>query len=115
MLSGIVHALQSGERWIDCTDVHGLKKTLYDRFVRLSERCIWENISSALAGSRDTPDRLFIDSSCLKVHRCAGGGNVWPAPSAGSFGDPVLGSLRQRIRSQGRTLAKMEIRASYAS
>ena len=115
MLSGIVHALQSGERWIDCTDVHGPKKTLYNRFVRLSERCIWENIFSALAGSGDTPDRLFIDSNCLKVHRCAGGGNVWSAPSAGSFGYPALGRLRQPIRSQGRTLAKMKIRASYVS
>jgi transposase len=48
------------------------KKTLYNRFVRWSERCIWEDIFSALAGAGDAPDRLFIDSSCIKVHRCAG-------------------------------------------
>jgi hypothetical protein len=27
-----------------------------------------------LAEAGDAPDRLFIDSSCIKVHRCAGGG-----------------------------------------
>jgi transposase len=42
-------------------------------FVRWSERGIWEGIFSALAGAR-CPDRLFIGSSCIKVHRCAGGG-----------------------------------------
>jgi mannitol 2-dehydrogenase len=31
-----------------------------------------------LAGAGDAPDRLFIDSSCIKVHRCAGGGKGGP-------------------------------------
>lgn len=73
VLSGIVHALKSGGRWADCADVYGPKKTLYNRFVRWSERGIWERIFGALAGAEDAPDRLFIDSSCIKVHRCAGG------------------------------------------
>nr|WP_141652470.1 IS5 family transposase [Rhizobium grahamii] len=78
VLSGIVHALRSGGRWADCADVYGPKKTLYNRFVRWSERGIWEGIFSALAGSEDAPDQLFIDSSCIKVHRCAGGGKGGP-------------------------------------
>lgn len=41
--------------------------------------------------------------------------NVWPAPSARLFRRPDPSSLHQRIRSQGRTLAKMKIRASRAS
>ena len=40
--SGIAHALRSGGRWADCADVYGPKKTLYSRFVRWSERGIWE-------------------------------------------------------------------------
>lgn len=90
VLSGIVHALRCGGRWADCADVYGPKKTLYNRFVRWSERGIWEDIFSALAGARDTPDRLFIDSSCIKAHRCAGGakGGPWlmvsAAPRAGA-------------------------------
>jgi len=84
VLSGIVHALRCGGRWADCAAVYGPKKTLYNRFVRWAERGIWEGIFSALAGAGDPPDRLFIDSSCIKVHRCAGGGKggPWPMVSA---------------------------------
>ena len=75
VLSGIVHALKCGGRWADCPrEIYGPKKTLYNRFVRWAERGIWEGIFRALAGEADAPDRLFIDSSCIKVHRCAGGG-----------------------------------------
>jgi transposase len=80
VLSGIVHALKCGGRWADCSDVYGPKKTLYNRSVRWAERGIWENIFSALAGAEDTPDRLFIDSSCIKVHRCAGGAKASLGP-----------------------------------
>ncbi|MEG3151557.1 IS5 family transposase [Sphingomonas sp. ZT3P38] len=74
VLSGIVHALQSGGRWGDCPEqIYGPKKTLYNRFVRWAERGIWEGIFSALAGAEDAPDRLFIDSTCIKAHRTAGG------------------------------------------
>ena len=83
VLSGIVHALKCGGRWADCADVYGPKKTLYNRFVRWAERGVWERIFSALANT-DEADRLFIDSSCIKAHRCAGGakGGAWLMVSA---------------------------------
>ena len=83
VLSGIVHALKSGGRWADCAEVYGPKKTLYNRFVRWAERGVWEKIFSALA-SAEGGDRLFIDSSCIKAHRCAGGakGGAWLMVSA---------------------------------
>jgi transposase len=83
VLSGIVHALRSGGRWADCADVYGPKKTLYNRFVRWAERGIWERIFSTLASAGEA-DRLFIDSSCIKAHRCAGGakGGAWLMVSA---------------------------------
>jgi transposase len=85
VVSGIVHALKCGGRWADCPrEIYGPKKTLYNRFVRWSDRGIWEGIFSALAGAGEAPDRLFIDSSCIKVHRCAGGakGGPWLMVSA---------------------------------
>ena len=83
VLSGIVHALKSGGRWGDCPEqVYGPKKTLYNRFRRWAERGVWERIFAQLAGVEGVPGKLFIDSSCIKVHRTAGGANVWPAPSA---------------------------------
>ena len=83
VLSGIVHALRCGGRWADCAEVYGPKKTLYNRFVRWAERGVWEGIFSALASAEEA-DRLFIDSSCIKVHRCAGGakGGAWLMVSA---------------------------------
>lgn len=86
VLSGIVHVLQSGGRWADAPrEVYGPKKTLYNRFVRWADRGIWTRIFSALAGSEESPDRLFIDSSCIKAHRTAGGEKrgPWPMVSAG--------------------------------
>jgi transposase len=85
VLSGIVHALQSGGRWSDCPEpVYGPKKTLYNRFVRWAERGVWQRIFSELAGVEGVPDRLFIDSSCIKAHRTAGGEKrgPWPMVSA---------------------------------
>ena len=85
VLSGIVHALKSGGRWGDCPEhVYGPKKTLYNRFRRWAERGIWEDIFAALAGAEEAPDRVFIDSTCIKVHRTAGGakGGLWPMVSA---------------------------------
>ena len=34
VISGIIHVLKSGGRWIDAPDVYGPHKTLYNRFVR---------------------------------------------------------------------------------
>ena len=84
VLSGIVHALRSGGRWSDGAEVYGPKKTVYNRFVRWAERGIWDRIFAALAGADGVSDRLFIDASCIKVHRCAGGGKggPWPMVSA---------------------------------
>ena len=100
VLSGIVHALRCGGRWADCADFYRPKKTLYNRFVRWSERGIWEGIFSALAGAADAPDRLFVDSSCIKVHRCAGGGKggPWLMVSAAPKADAIPSSMRSAMR-----------------
>ena len=85
VLSGIVQALKSGGRWGDCPErLYGPKKTLYNRFVRWADRGVWERIFADLAGVAGVPSKLFIDSSCMKVHRTAGGakGGPWPMVSA---------------------------------
>lgn len=104
VLSGIVHALKSGGRWADCPrDVYGPKKTLYNRFVRWAERGVWEDIFAALAGADGVPDRLFIDSTCIKVHRTAGGGKggPWPMVSAAPKADATPNSMRSATRKGG--------------
>lgn len=79
VLSGIVHVLKSGCRWADCPPAYGPRKTVYNRFVRWAGRGIWEDIFAALAGADGEPDRLMIDSTIVKAHRCSGGAKGGPA------------------------------------
>ena len=76
MLSGIVHALQSGGRWGDCPSVYGPKKTLYNRFVRWGGARDMRGIFSALAALTEHPTDCSSTSTCIKVHRTAGGGKL---------------------------------------
>jgi transposase len=74
ILSGIMHVMQVGCRWKDCPNEYGPHKTIYNRFARWSERGIWQNIFESVAGPSATPHQAAIDSSHVKVHRCASGG-----------------------------------------
>jgi len=51
VISGIVHVLKSGGRWIDAPDAYGPRKTLYNRFVRWSAKGVWVDIFHALASA----------------------------------------------------------------
>jgi transposase len=74
VISGIVHVLKSGGRWIDAPDVYGPRKTLYNRFVRWAAKGVWVNIFHALASAGGPAAQVLIDSSAVKAHRCASGG-----------------------------------------
>ena len=51
VISGIVHVLKSGGRWVDAPDVYGPYKTLYNRFVRWAAKGIWVDIFDILASA----------------------------------------------------------------
>ena len=74
VISGIVHVLKSGCRWVDAPAVYGPRKTLYNRFVRWAAKGIWVDIFHALAAAGGPPTELLMDSSAVKAHRCASGG-----------------------------------------
>ncbi len=74
VISGIVHVLKSGCRWVDAPLAYGPRKTLYNRFVRWTDKGIWQNIFQALASAGGPPAQVLIDSSAVKAHRCAAGG-----------------------------------------
>src|SRR6188768_1477477 len=62
VISGIVHVLKSGGRWIDAPAVYGPYKTLYNRFVRWAAKGVWIDIFDILAsagGTSASPDRQF--------------------------------------------------------
>jgi len=74
VISGIVHVLKSGCRWIDAPAVYGPRKTLYNRFVRWAAKGVWIDIFHALASAGGPAAEVLIDSSAVKAHRCAAGG-----------------------------------------
>ena len=74
VISGIVHVLKSGGRWVDAPAVYGPKKTLYNRFVRWAAKGVWVDLFHALAQADGPPAQVLIDSSAVKAHRCASGG-----------------------------------------
>jgi len=74
VISGIIHVLKSGGRWVDAPDVYGPHKTLYNRFVRWAEKGVWTDVFHALASAGGPQAELLIDSSAVKAHRCASGG-----------------------------------------
>jgi transposase len=74
VISGIVHVLKSGGRWVDTPDVYGPRKTLYNRYVRWAAKGVWSNLFRALASAGGAPEQVLIDSSAVKAHRSAAGG-----------------------------------------
>ena len=72
--------LKSGCRWCDCPPEYGPPTTIYNRFVRWARRGLWENLFRELAGCGRAAEIQMIDSTHIKAHRSAAGGNVWPAP-----------------------------------
>ena len=74
VISGIIHVLKSGCRWVDAPPAYGPRKTLYNRFVRWADKGIWQDIFHALASAGGPPAQVLIDSSAVKAHRYAAGG-----------------------------------------
>ncbi len=74
VISGIIHVLKSGGRWIDAPTDYGPRKTLYNRFVRWADKGIWARLFETLAQSGAPALQLMIDSSAVKAHRSATGG-----------------------------------------
>ncbi len=74
VISGIVHVLKTGGRWVDAPEVYGPRKTLYNRFVRWAAKGVWTDIFEALASAGGPPAAVLIDSTAVRAHRCAAGG-----------------------------------------
>ena len=96
ILSGIMHVMKSGCRWKDCPEQYGPHKTIYNRFNRWSGRGIWQRIFEAAAGLEEPPRQAAIDSSHVKVHRCAHGGKG--GPRRRRLAPPKVGKTRRFTR-----------------
>lgn len=77
VISGIIHVLHVGCRWVDCPAEYGPPTTIYNRFNRWSKAGIWQKILDRLV-ALDQANVQCIDSTTAKVHRCGAGGKGGP-------------------------------------
>jgi transposase len=63
VISGVVHVLKSGGRWVDAPTIYGPRKTLYNRFVRwAAKRRVGQDLPCSGRGWRTagaSPGRLL--------------------------------------------------------
>jgi transposase len=104
VISGIIHVLKSGGRWIDAPPVYGPRKTLYNRFVRWAAKGVWTNIFQALAACGGPPTQLLIDSSAVKAHRSAAGGKGGRSTRRSAV--RAAGARRKSTLSRTRSVAR---------
>jgi transposase len=104
VISGIIHVLKSGGRWVDAPPVYGPRKTLYNRFVRWAAKGVWESIFHALASAGGPPAQVLIDSSAVKAHRCASGGKGGNSPRRSAA--RAAGAPRKSMRSPTSSAAR---------
>ena len=88
IMNAIFYVLRTGMPWRDLPEPYGPYTTAYNRFNWWSRRGIWKRIFDTLA-SKSRDNLHLIDSTIVKAHRSASGANVWPAPSASGFVEPV--------------------------
>jgi transposase len=74
VISGILHVLKCGCRWIDCPREYGPYTTIYNRFNRWSRRLFWAGLLEALATCGAVTASTSIDSTYVKAQRSAFGG-----------------------------------------
>ncbi len=119
-VNGVLWVLRSGAHWQDLPERYGKWKTAHKRFSRWAAAGVWEKVFADLIKDRDN-QYLMLDSTLVRAHQQAttgrGSGQKRMARPVGKrFVSDVLSSLRKRIRPFDiRSLAKMEIRASWSS
>ncbi len=75
VISGIVHVLKVGCRWRYCPADYGPHTTVHDRYNRWSRRGFWRAMLAALAEAGWITKTAALDSTYVKAHRSAHGGN----------------------------------------
>ena len=73
MLNGMLWINHSGAQWRQMPERYGPWQSVYTRFAKWRDDGLWETIFLELSKDADT-ENLSIDSTCVKVHESANGG-----------------------------------------
>ncbi len=81
VISGIIHVVKSGGRWVDAPVCYGPRKTLYNRFVRWAAKGVWQELFVTLAAAGGPPSEVLIDSTHRRptARRAAEKGGLLPS------------------------------------
>lgn len=73
MLNGMLWILRSGAQWRELPEAYGSWQSVYARFAKWRDDGTLERIFHALSADADM-ENLSMDSTCIKVHESANGG-----------------------------------------
>ena len=73
MLNGMLWMNHSGAQWRQLPKRYGPWQSVYSRFAKWRDEGIWESVFTKLSQDVDT-ENLSIDSTSVKVHESANGG-----------------------------------------
>lgn len=73
MLNTMLWIARSGAAWRDLPERYGSWKTVYSRFIKWRNQGLFEKIFKENSDNID-PENLMIDSTFIKVHQSANGG-----------------------------------------
>lgn len=73
MLNGMLWLARSGAQWRELPEVYGPWQSVYARFAKWRDDGTLEAVFRALSADADM-ENLSLDSTCVKVHQSANGG-----------------------------------------
>lgn len=104
VISGIIHVVKLGRRWVDAPACYGPRKTRYNRFVRRAAKGVWQELFVALAAAGGPPAEVLIDSTHMKAHRSGAAERGASPRRAGSAGAAATAnSTRSPTAKAGRS------------
>ncbi len=115
-LSAILWRHQNGAKWRAIPRELGPWWRAAQIFIRWSRGGVWERLLGLVQERGVELGMVFLDGTNMRAHqKAAGAAKRMARPVRKWLGSAGLCSLHKRIRPSGEPLAKMEIRASWAS
>ena len=115
-LSAILWRHQNGAKWRAIPEDLGPWWRAAQIFIRWSRAGVWERLLRLVQERGVQLGMVFLDGTNIRAHqKAADAAKRMARPVRKWLGSAGLCSLHKRIRPSGEPLAKMEIRASWAS